>query len=136
MSHWTDPERRGLYDHPHAPPPPPAHHAANDHGSRLARVEEHLNFQAWNQRRAEQESRMRDEDAVEGMTAISWRVTMLEQAAQSRDHLRQTLTRWTTSAAVFARYAAAAVIGLLLLMGKTSLENVKFLMHLLGFPGG
>lgn len=136
MNHWVDPDKRGLYDHPHAPPPPPAHHASNDLGTRLARVEEHINFQAWNHRRSEHESRLRAEDIVAGMATLSRRILAIEQTAKSRRYLRQTMQGWATSASIFGRYAAAAVLGLLLLTGKASLENVKFLLSLLGLPAG
>ena len=136
MNHWIDPDHRGLYDHPHAPPPKPAHHAANDIGTRLARMEEHVNFQAWNQRRVEHESRSRAEDIVAGITALSRRLLVIEQTDKSRKHLHKTMRLWGTSAGSFVRYVAAAGLGLLLLTGKASMENVKFLIHLLGFPAG
>ena len=136
MNHWIDPDRRGLYDHPHAPPPRPAHHAANDHGSRLARLEEHINFQAWNQRRAETELRMMADDLADGMTVLSSRVLVIEQSDKSRKHMHKTIRLWGTSASAFVRYAVAGALGLLLLTGKASLETVKFLMGLLGLPAG
>lgn len=136
MNHWIDPDHRGLYDHPHAPPPRPAHHAANDHGTRLARMEEHVNFQAWNHRRAEQELRMMADDMAAGMTALSRRVLTIEQSDKSRKHLHKTMRLWGISAGKFVRYAAAGVLALLMLTGKAPVEHVKILLNLLGLPVG
>lgn len=80
--HWIDPDQRGLFSHPHAAPPPPSHRDSNDIGARLARMEEHVNFQAWNARRVEQESRMRADDILYGLTKLSQRSQALEQLIQ------------------------------------------------------
>ena len=136
MQHWTDPEHRGLYNHPSASPPPPAHHNQNDVSSRLARVEEHLNFGAWNLRRVETESRMRATDLINGLAELGRRLAPIERRIHSDMQSRKATRRIGTSLMSWLKYLIAGILTLLMLTGKASIEHVKIILGVFGFPGG
>ena len=133
---WTDPVMRGVYADPVAHPPPPAPRNSNDYGARLARVEEHLNFRAWDQRRIEQESRFRARDLAQALMAVDTRLGSIEQEALTRQQVRQRMRNSLSLAAQLVRYGIAALFGLLLITGRASPETVKAVLGLLGFATG
>ncbi len=133
---WMDPVIRGVYADQAAEPPIPAHRSLNDYGSRLARMEEHQNFRAWDQRRIEQESRLRARDLAQAIMALEGRVGSIEQVALTQQQVQLRMQSLRNSVAQWLRYGTAAFLGALMLSGKASVETVKFLMGVLGFPTG
>ena len=140
MMHWTDPEQRGVYEHPSAHPPPASHRSQNDLASRLARVEEHLNFGAWNLRRVETDGRLRDTDIIrglrDGLRDINRRLMPIEKQFLASSHVRKATRRMGISILSWLRYLIAGVLAILMLTGKASLEHVKLILGALGFPSG
>lgn len=136
MHHWVDPRLRGVYEHPAAPPPRPSHHAANDLGSRLARVEEHIQFSAHDRQRIEGESRMRARDLATAMDSLDDRMTKVEQVLHTRQHMWRLAAISASTVKGFARYVIVALLGGLLLTGHATPDSVKLLLGALGFPAG
>lgn len=140
MRHWTDPIARGVYQIRSAIPPAPSHHAANDLASRLARVEEHLQWSHHNQARIEDESRLRARDLGEGMDAMTERqdemddrLRVLEQDKHTRKRLWGLATTFGMSAGAFVRYLIAGLLVLLVAAGKADIQTLKQIM---GFASG
>lgn len=143
MPHWKDPRSRGIYDHPHSTPPHPQSHAANDIGARLARQEEFSRWGSWNADRIDTEARHRDEDIAQAVKIQSSRMEGLETRVQALEVDRiKRRTQWrmvktlATSAKSSLRYAIVAVLGILLLTGHVTTEQVKVLLSAIGFPVG
>jgi hypothetical protein len=135
MRHWTDPKTRGVYDHPAAAPPRPAHYAANDLAARLARQEEHTYYAAIDRVRIENESRMRAEDLAAGIDGLDTRISLMEQELHTRRAIWRLLATFSTSATAFAKYLAAAVLAILVLTGKASIDAARAIATWFGLPG-
>lgn len=87
MQHWIDPRSRGIYDHPAAPPPVPKPHHANDHGARIAIIESHIHWSAWDRHRVEAESRARADDIVAHLAAAIGRISSIETKLAEKGRL-------------------------------------------------
>jgi len=145
IKHWMDARERGIWDHPAADPPQPRHRNDNDVGTRLARVEEHLQFGAFNSRRVEEESRLRAKDLGEGLEVVSARMDDIEEKVQSLEQDRLTQqsilalasTFWT-SARDLIKYALAIILTAMVVTGGASVDKVKSILSLWGSgsPGG
>lgn len=135
MRHWMDPSSRGVYEHPAAVPPRPAHHAANDLGARLARLEEHNYFAALDRSRIENESRMRAKDLADGIEGLDTRLAVMEQERHTRRTIWKMAGIFSTSASAFVKYLVAAILALLVLTGKASIDVARLIGMWLGLPG-
>lgn len=136
MPHWTDPRTRGIYDDPLAPPPRPQSHASNDHGARLARQENHAAWASWDRQRIDAESRLRDRELGRGIMALESRVSTLEIERLKRRTIWKFVLTSAGSAKQLVRYLIGALIVILMLTGKASIESVKVILAALGFPTG
>ena len=140
--HWMDPHSRGVYHHPHSAPPTPMSHSANDIGSRLARLEEHIRFAGWDRQRVEIESRMRAGEMLEAVKAIHGRMDTIEatQQAAATETERPSLLGALISGTLllsFAKYAVLALLMVALFTGRANVNDIAPLIKaLLGFPSG
>lgn len=127
MNHWTDPMMRGIFDHPAAPPPTPAPHHANDLGARLAHLETHTIWSAWNAQRVEMESRARAEDIRACLRDLHMRMTTQEGITLNRG--TPYMTKWLADLFGSPRQALQTIIGLLaiagVLTGKLTLSEAS-----------
>lgn len=82
MRHWIDPMDRGIYDHPAAPPPTPKPHHSNDLNARVAGLESHIHWSAWDRQRVETESRARAADIIRELEMVVGRISALETIIQ------------------------------------------------------
>lgn len=152
--HWTTPEARGVYRTPESIPPVPRHHSANDHGSRLARLEEHIQFSAHNTRRIETDSMKRASDIVGWMNTrlldIDTKITEVDRRTRSiedqilkstagRQAVRDLLTgsgnavRLVTS---LLKWMTVAAVAYLLIRGHITVDAAKLLLGAFGLPTG
>lgn len=137
MSHWMDPLTRGVYTHPAALPPRPRHRAANDHGERLARVEEHLTFAANNLYRVEMESHRRGSDIKETVQDHERRLKTLEQDRHTRNILLSLVDKLRGSVGVLVQFVVAVLATTMLLTGHANVAKIKELLSIwgVGSPG-
>ncbi len=139
MRHWTDPRSRGVWDHPAAMPPRPMQNHHNDLGTRLARVEEHLNFGAQNMYRVEEESRMRATDLGQGISdledktdGIDARVRALEQERHTNQSIWGMVTSFGTSAGQAVRYTVTVILTALVMSGLLTADKIAALKSIWG----
>lgn len=139
MHHWMDPQTRGVYTHPAAQPPRPQSHASNDLGTRLARVEEHLSFGAWNRDRIEREAQQRDRDLGAGITGLETvqedhekRLQTLEQDRHTRSTILSLLDTARGSVGVLVQFVVAVLATALLLTGNANVVKIKELLSIWG----
>lgn len=114
MYHWTDPTSRGVFDHPWAPPPTPAPHYANDVQARVAHLETHTRWSAWNAQRVEMESLARAEDIKACLRDLHVRMTAQEGATQASGGY---MKKWLGDLFGSPRQALQTIIGLLAVIG-------------------
>lgn len=136
MRHWMDPRLRGAYDHPSAMPPPPRPTTANDIPTRVTRLEEHAQFQATIINEVRQGSLLRAKDLGEAITGFHHRLAALEQERHTRKAMMKLAWTSAKSVSAFAKYLVAALLALLLMSGKISLEAVQLFLRVLGLPAG
>lgn len=141
-THWMDPMTRGVYTHPAAIPPRPRNRAANDHGERLARVEEHLTFAANNLYRVEMESHRRGTDIKETVQDHERRLQTLERHREkdqtTRNILKSLVDTARGSVGVLVQFVVAVLATTMLLTGHASVPKIKELLSIwgAGSPGG
>ena len=152
--HWTTPEARGIYRAPESVPPLPQHHTSNDYGSRLARMEEHVNFAAHNMRRVEADSMRRAADIV-GWTSSHMRSTNAAIADIDRrfreveNHMLVGTTKsrvlWglVSGSGTFVmgltsllKWGSVAAVAYLLITGTITVDAAKLLLGVLGWQIG
>lgn len=142
MSHWMDPLTRGVYTHPSAIPPRPRSRAANDHGERLARVEEHLSFAANNLYRVEMESHRRGADIKETVQDHEKRLQNLERHKEKDQNTKTLLLSLVGtvrgSVGVLVQFVVAVLATTMLLTGHANVAKIKELLSIwgVGSPGG
>lgn len=143
MEHWLDPHSRGAYHHPAAAPPTPHPHHANDLSARLARVEEHLQFGAYDRSRVEMESRERArelgaaimalrEDTTQKHAEIMALLDPLVRIKQRSEHFwdaSQTLVNWGLK---FAKSVLIAGLIIGTILNKVSPEKAEAIGKLIG----
>jgi len=145
--HWMTPESRGIYEQAESMPPPPQSHTTDDIGARMARLQEHIQWRAWDTRRVEMESFRRAADIVglirSETAALSVRLKAIEDQMSAASTRRQTyidLLRNTGSAANIminiAKYGVVLVLAVLFVLGKISVEGVRLFLGAIGFPVG
>lgn len=132
MHHWLDPVDRGVLHHPAAPPPLPRHRAENSLSERLARLEEHTHFAAWDRRRIEEESRARGHDLKAMIDATNARISPMEDDRTLVRNLFRTGLSVSTSMINIVRWSAVAVVITLMLAGQAQMEVVRVLLRVLG----
>ena len=139
MRHWTETNPTETPDW--AAPPIPRHHASNDVNARLARVEEHLQWNHHERLRDRQDSRERARDLASAIVAL--RDMFHEEMSPIRDmmavrayrkELRGILAAWGLW---FGRLLLGVLIVLGTITGRLSPEQAKLFGGWLGFgpPG-
>jgi len=99
-------------------------------------LEEHTHYAALDRARIERESRLRAQDITSWLDSMNMRLGVLEQDRHTSRRIRRMAWTIGTSAAAWLRYLLAAILGVLLLTGKATLDQIKFLFGVLGLPGG
>ena len=125
MSHWIDPIRRGVYEHPAAPPPEPRHHSQNGIPERMARLEEHISFAAWDRRRSEAESLQRAQDLADSIRALHVRIIPIERHRSRREDLWRLVRSVTTLSKSFVKFAVPPALYLLVITGWMNAEQAR-----------
>lgn len=138
MRHWTERMHHAEGLSEAAAPPIPRHHAANDIGARLARVEEHLQFSHHSRVRLEMESKERDRDLAAAI--VSMRTMFETTMAPIRDMMAVRAYR-KEMRMIFGSWALWSVklaLGLLLVLGtitgRLTPEQAKVIGGWLGLP--
>lgn len=145
--HWITPEARGLYGTPESRPPQPQHHSANDFGARMARMEEHIQWQGHNLNRVEHESLRRAADIVNWIKSVhsstEAKIRALEDHNREQSARRKLLVGILKTSGNIAsttinivKYGIAGVLLVGWLLGKLSLEGVRLFLGVLGLPTG
>lgn len=118
---------RGLYDHPAARPPTPRPATSNDISARVARIEEHIQFAAYDRHRVEVESRRRGMDNAEAISGLATRTTALEAWRQTQIDRSAVLISLISGSRQAVQYAMAIILFALLALGKLTVADVKIL---------
>ena len=152
--HWATPEARGIYQNPISAPPTPQHHTSNDHGARLARIEEHVQFTSHNVRRVETDSMRRAHDIVSWITSqlqsVNSRVAETDQRVRDMElYLIEVKARkqaiwqivsgsgsFVTTITGFLKWSSVAAVAYLLVKGHITVDAAKLLLGALGWPTG
>lgn len=141
MKHWTPPFSESEVGGDHSIlPPKPMHREANDLGSRLARVEEHLQFVHWDRNRIERESRQRAKDL--GLAVSALHETVRTEMKPFKDHITRLEHRsemmkiWGGWAIFFGKFILASLIVIGVLTKHITLDQANMFGKWLGLPGG